>query len=61
MANPYKLRSNSYQNKMVSNLLIKKIKSKQKDLQEKSDKKHGKGKYKISFVYASKKIGESIK
>jgi len=61
MRNPYKLKSGSYENKAVSKKLIKIIKTYQKRLQSQSDLMNGKGKYKVSFAFASEKIGELLK
>lgn len=59
--NPYKLKSSEYSNKQIHADLIRVIKNYKKRLQKDADMKYGKGKYKVTDVYATKIIGGLLK
>lgn len=52
--NKYKTKTSDVKRKEIHKSLITQINKLQKDLQFIADKRYGKGKIKISFIYASK-------
>lgn len=61
MASPFKIPSAHYERCAIHNSLFKEIVRIRSKLQRQSDMEYGKKKYTVSFLYASKKLGEMLK
>jgi len=61
MASPYKIPSSQYERVAIHNTLFGEIARLRKKLQIQSDMTYGKDKYKVTFLFASKKLGEMLK
>jgi len=61
MASPYKIPSSQYERVAIHNALFSEIARLRKRLQTQSDMTYGKEKFKVTFLYASKKLGEMLK
>jgi len=61
MASPFKIPASQYERCAVDRILFNEIVKVRSKLQRQSDMKYGKKKYTVSFIYASKKLGEMLK
>jgi len=61
MASPYKIPAKEYERVAIHKTLFAEIVKFRKKLQQQSNINYGKDKYVVSFLYASKKLGEFLK
>jgi len=61
MGSPFIIPSSHYERCAVHKILFNEIVKVRSKLQRQSDLKYGKNKYTVSFIYASKKLGEILR